>query len=181
MANSPGILVRFAIQREKNEFRSEMEGRDIFEEVEVVFIRALGSKDEVSNIVTDEHRREYADQYKAWKAGQSAPLTGTPLDEWPGVSQSFIDEMRGYGVRSVEQLAALSDGIASQKPGWLTWRSKAQGWLDASSKQADIAAVAQAKAENDELKAQLAELQKMVDALTAPKQDEPKTETEPVA
>lgn len=178
MANSTGLLVRFALQREKNEYRSEIEGRDIYDEVEVVYIRTIGSRDEVSNLVTDEHRREFADDYKAWKAGQAAPLTGTPLDEWPGVSQSFIDEMRSYGVRSVEQLAALSDGIASQKPGWLTMRSRAQGWIENSANQADAAAAelakadaAAAKAENDQLKSELAEMRKMLESLTAPKTD----------
>lgn len=171
MADPTGILVRFAIQREKNEYRSDTEGRDIFEDVEVIFIRAIGSRDEVSNLVTDEHRREFADQYKAWRAGQEAPITGTPLDELPGVSQSFIDEMRSYGVRTVEQLAQLTDGIASQKPGWLTWRSRAQSWLDQAATQASSAAAEEARAENEKLKAEMADLRKMLEALTAPQAD----------
>lgn len=165
MTDTSGLMVRFAMNREKNEPKSLVSGHDVFEEVEVVFIRILGSKDEVVNIVTDDHRQTYADQYRAWKAGQSAPVSGMPLEEWTAASQSFVDDMRGYGVRTVEQLAALSDGIVGAKPGWLTMRSKAAAYLEQA--QADGALAAE-RARTKALEDQLAAMQAQIDALTAP-------------
>lgn len=123
------LLVRFFMGREKNEVRSLEEGRDVFEEVENVSIRVPGSRDEIVHLVTDEHRRRFKDLYKSWKSDQAAPLVGTPLDEWPQASSSFVDEMRLYGVRTVEQLADLSDGVAMSNPGWVTMRTRAVAWL----------------------------------------------------
>ena len=72
MTDTSGLLIRFATLREKNEFKSTTEGHDVFDEIEHIFIRLLGSKDEVCNLVTDEHRSLYAEQYKAWKSGQDS-------------------------------------------------------------------------------------------------------------
>lgn len=165
MSDTSGLLIRFATMREKHEARSLVAGHDVFEEVEVVFIRILGSKDEVANLVTDEHRQIYADQYKAWKAGQAAPVSGMPLEEWTAASQSFIDDMRSYGVRTVEQLAALSDGVVGSRPGWMTMRSKAAAYLE----QAQVdGALAAEQAKTKLLEDQLAALQAQIDTLTAP-------------
>lgn len=165
MSDTSGLLIRFATLREKNEAKSLDAGHDVFDDVEVIFIRILGSKDEVVNLVTDEHRQAYADQYRAWKAGQAAPVSGMPLEEWTAASQSFVDDMRAYGVRTVEQLATLSDGIVGSRPGWMTMRSKAAAYLEQA--QADGALAAE-KARTKALEDQLAAMQAQIDTLTAP-------------
>jgi|694.fasta_scaffold12049_9 hypothetical protein len=156
MMDANQLLIRFALQRSMNEYRTQAEGRPIYDEEEIVFIRVKGSKDEVSHLVTDEIRREYKDLYDRWKTNQAAPLTGTPLDEWPKASVSFIDEMRLYGVRTVEELAGLNDGQVSQNPGWMTFRSQAQAWLEAA---ADSAAVTRLAAQNEALLQRIAALE----------------------
>lgn len=160
-----GLLVRFAMQREKNEHKSLIEGRDIFDEVEVVYIRVPGSKDEITNLVTDDHKKRFSELYRKWRANEAAPITGTPLTEWPAASTSFIDEMRSYGIRTIEQLAELSDGIAMSNPGWLTMRTRAQGFLQAAK---DNAAAESLAVQNRQLQEQLAAMQAQIDALTAP-------------
>lgn len=162
MATPSNLLIRFGVQRTLNEYKSEQEGRPIYDEDEVVAIRVIGSRDEVSHIVTDEIRREYREQYSKWKAGHEAPVSGTPLEEWPKASSSFIDEMRLYGVRTVEELSALSDGIVSSNPGWMTMRTQAQAWLEAAG---DSAAVTRYASENEALKAQLAAMQEQINRM----------------
>jgi hypothetical protein len=48
-------------------------------------------------------------RYDAWKAGQELPPEGTPLAAWNGVSRQLAEKLRMHGVRSVEEVAALTD------------------------------------------------------------------------
>lgn len=165
------LLVRFFMGREKNEVRSLEEGRDVFEEVENVSIRVPGSRDEIVHLVTDEHRRRFKDLYKSWKSDQAAPLVGTPLDEWPQASSSFVDEMRLYGVRTVEQLADLSDGVAMSNPGWVTMRTRAVAWLAEAKATGASSRYAveneQLKRDNEQLQHQMNNLEQIVMNLQA--------------
>lgn len=47
--------------------------------------------------------------YRAWKEGQEIPLNGTPLAVWPGVTPEQIDVFRQFSVRTVEEVAALTE------------------------------------------------------------------------
>jgi len=158
------LLIRFFTLREKNEARSTTEGRDIFDEIECISIRVLGSRDELVTAVTDDYRLRFPDEYKAFKRDQAAPLTGTPLEEWPAAASSFIDEMRVYGIRTVDQLAALSDGIAMINPGWMTMRTRAQAFLDNAKHNAMSESLA---VENATLKQQMAAMQAQMQQLMA--------------
>jgi hypothetical protein len=164
MANSDdkGLMVRFFTHRAPNEAKSLIEGRDIWDEVECISIRVPGSRDHLVNAVNDEYRVRFADEYRAYKRDQVAPLTGTPLEEWPAASTSFVDEMRLYGIRSVEQLAGLSDGAAMVNPGWMTMRTRAQAFLDSAKDNAKTESLA---VENETLKQQMAAMQAQMQRL----------------
>lgn len=47
--------------------------------------------------------------YEAWKKGQEAPVSGTPLAAWNGVSPEQAEILRSRSIRSVEEVAALTD------------------------------------------------------------------------
>ncbi len=47
--------------------------------------------------------------YRAWKEGQEIPLNGTPLAVWPGVTPEQIDVFRQFSVRTVEEVAGLTE------------------------------------------------------------------------
>jgi hypothetical protein len=48
-------------------------------------------------------------RYEAWKTGQEAPPDGTPLAAWNGVSRQLGEKLKMHGVRSVEEVARLTD------------------------------------------------------------------------
>ena len=52
--------------------------------------------------------------YDAWKAGESAPVNGTPLDSLPFVSRDQAETLARVHVRSAEDLAALEDAALSR-------------------------------------------------------------------
>lgn len=151
-----GLLVRFYKTMERNDVRSTVMGKPEFDEVECISIRVPGSRDEHVALVNDEYRERFKDEYRAWKANEGAPITGTPLAEWPAVTVSFVDEMKLVGVRTVEELAGMSDGHAMATPGLQTMKARAIAWLqgqDASS------ALAKAEAREKELLDRIAALE----------------------
>ncbi len=48
-------------------------------------------------------------RYEAWKSNQDLPATGTPLAAWNHLTQTQAEVLRVNGVRSVEDVALLTD------------------------------------------------------------------------
>ena len=48
-------------------------------------------------------------QYDAWKQGQEAPVEGTPLAAWNGISREQADVLKVHSIRTVEEVALLGD------------------------------------------------------------------------
>lgn len=48
--------------------------------------------------------------YKAWKSGKDMPETGLPLSSWPGIGEAEIFELNRVGIKSVEDVAGMSEG-----------------------------------------------------------------------
>jgi hypothetical protein len=79
--------------------------------------------------------------YEAWKKNQEAPLDGTPLDAWPGVTPQQVKIMRDYHLRSVEDFATAPDSTLMKMnfPGIREMQGRAKAFLQAAQGQAQIA------------------------------------------
>jgi hypothetical protein len=167
-----GLLVRFYRTMEPNQERSKLTGKPEFDEVECISIIVPGSRDEHVAIVNDDYRARFGDEYAEWKKRDGAPINGTPLEEWTHASRSFVEEMKTFGVRSVEDLAGLPDVMAMRSPSVMTMKAKAVAWLETAGTEGVAVALA---AENEDLKAQIAALQ----AQLAPKPRKAKAVVDP--
>jgi hypothetical protein len=177
----PMVITSFLVEPIKNDFRSEKEGRDIYDDVVCIRKVVAGSKDEIFRIATDEDKREWPKEYEAFLKRGDEIVSGTPLSEWPSASASFAREMAYFNVRTVEQLAGLADGGAMTMGMGIQEKAvAARAWLQAANgNEAQISKVA---AENQKLgealadamrqmeimKAQMAELQEIAEEKTAP-------------
>lgn len=100
--------------------------------------------------------------YNAWKAGQDAPLDGTALGAWPGVTPDQVDRLKMLRIRTVEDVAAMTDNdVDSFGMGGLSIRQQARAFMEMKKDRTAIAAEvsSQIGAFRDEiadLKAQLA-------------------------
>lgn len=94
--------------------------------------------------------------YTAWKQGQDAPVTGTPLDALPFMTREMVKVLASVHIRSAEDLANGEDAamVKLNIPGIRAIREKARAYLDA---QANVSGVA----------AELAALREQVAMLTA--------------
>src|SRR5215831_17320669 len=94
----------------RDEAASAEAGREIWREVERVRIIIPGAVATVLvKNVSDIERNRWPDEYRAWKAGQEVPLTGTPIEQWPVLNQAHCKILRYHEVRTVEEVARLSD------------------------------------------------------------------------
>lgn len=145
-------FAEFFMYSEENKAKSLEMGRPIFEDK--VYVRIMIPGDKTSEIQrpirfgpTQHHdNQKYAHQYAIFLQGQGADQTliGTPLKEWPPITQSLVKELAFYEIRTVEQLAGVSDGILAKFMGLATHRQKAIDWL-ANAKDGEL--VSQLRAE----------------------------------
>jgi hypothetical protein len=120
--------------------------------------------------------------YEAWKAGREVPLDGTPLAVWPGISQEQGELLRMKGVRTVEQVAALTDTHRQSMgiPGLHDIIDNAKRFLAAQDKGAVARELADKDAKIADLQAQMSELIEMVkEAKAAPAEEAPKRRGRP--
>jgi len=78
--------------------------------------------------------------YDSWKKGEETPLTGTAIKDWPPLSPSARKDILAAGIRTVEDLADMSDSdLTSIGTGALAYKLKAQAWLKASKDTGQVA------------------------------------------
>jgi hypothetical protein len=132
------LYVTFYVRPIKNAFRSEQEGRPIFEEREYIKIIVPGdSKTTVDCPVTDEFRGRFEKQYEKFKKGLAQAVEGTPLEMWPQMTVGLCAELKAMNISTVDQLAALDDSKAQKIMGSHELRRKAQLFLSAAKGEAE--------------------------------------------
>lgn len=166
-ADDKRLHVRFHMHPRKDEDRSTKEGRPIFADTEYVEITVPGDKgNQIDRPARDDDRQRFPRQYAAFKSGKGETHNGTPLSEWPQVTRSQVEELAYFRVKTVEQLAELSDGNARNVGPILALRQKAKDFLE---KAKGGAVESRLRAELDERDSKLAAMQAQIDALIADK------------
>lgn len=178
MDNSPAnLFVEFYEDALEIPFKSEQEGRPVYEQR--IFVRIMVPGDATSIIetpATEQHKDEYRRQYERFQKGMKDVIDGTPLTMWPVVNKSQVKECEFFEIRSVEQLAELSDSSCKRMGmGYMELRSKAKAWLLAAK---DSALVTRQAAENDRLQGEIEALKEQIAQLAQPKRGRPAKETE---
>ena len=152
-AGDKGVHARFYMFPQKNEAKSASAGRPIFEDTEFVEIFASGNS---TNIVRRPARHmdkeRFRRQYEAFKAGTEDQLQGTPLHEVPWITRSQVEELAYLRIRTLEQLANVSDAACGKHVGLYDLKSKAQKALALAEGAAPMTELAK---ENEELKKRL--------------------------
>lgn len=133
------LNVTFSMEPHHNTEKSAREGRPIYDDREYVKIQVPGDKDSVvERPVTEIDRRRFADKYAAFKAGRSQELSGTPLTAVAWMSKSRVRELEYFGVRTLEQLANMSDEAAQKFMGINLLRSYARDHIAAAAEAAPL-------------------------------------------
>jgi uncharacterized coiled-coil protein SlyX len=165
------LIVRFFKHPHKNEHKTEEEGRPIYDDIDYVSIRIPGDKtSEILRPIRAEDKLRFPKHWLQYQTNETQGISGTPLTEWPAISRSQVEELAFFNVKTVEQLAELSDVHCQKWPGVQSLKVRAKAFLEmASSSTAPIERLSAALEERDNIIAtmrqQMADLQNSVDEL----------------
>lgn len=166
------LIVTFFTDKKLLGEKSRAAGRPIYEDREYVRIQIKGQdKQVVVEEVKQSHKEKYPFAYHAFVSKKPAPVIGTPIEQLNGVGPSQAHNLRGLNLRTVEDLAGVTDEntLSAIGMGARDLVKKAKAWIDGqSTKSVDLeqqlAAEREARAEekkrNDALEARLAVLEK---------------------
>lgn len=165
------LLVRFYYKERPDRTKTEELGRPVFKEVAYLEIRAAGHRDiQVCRPASDADKQRFGAHYKAFIDRVEAPVEGMPLSEWPQVTRSQADQLSFLNIKTVEQMASVTDTNISNFAGGYTLRDKAKKWLET----ADVASILK---EKEDLQATIEELQVQVAELMTSMEPVKLTET----
>lgn len=120
---------------------------------------ALENDDEGKKMAFMRHRWSMIEPaYEAWKQGQEMPIDGTPLAAWPGVTPEQVLAIQRLGIRTVEEVATMTDTVIAKLPipSPRDLVKQARAYLDASDRGAAAKKVAEQDAKIEALQEQLA-------------------------
>jgi hypothetical protein len=161
---------RLAVKFEKREVQDMVktleENRPIFKEVVFIKIAVPGDAlTEIDRPMYDSDKNRFPIQWASFlnRQGEEQNYSGTSLKEWPLITKSQAEELRGLKFHTVESIAMSTDQ-AIQKIGMLagmspySFREKAQSFLKMAKEGADVnareAELNALKEENAKLKAE---------------------------
>ena len=177
------LAVQFYKKSLKQDIASDEAGRPIFKEFDFVRIMIPGDNlTEIDTYAQESHKQRFPRQWAHYQnqVANHEDIIGTPLDQWPQVTRSQADELRGLKFHTVESIADCSDQqlqrigmVAGMSP--YNFRLKAKAFLNLANDSAEVAhreAEMQAlRLENDKIKAEtdakLAAMQEQMSALLA--------------
>lgn len=171
------LIIEFFLDKKLMGAKSEAAKRQIYEDREYVRIMIKGQDKQIAvHEVTNEHRNRFPIAYQRFVQQKPAPMVGTPVEMMPGVGPSLGHHLKGLNLRSIEDLANISDENVLQGigPGSRDLVNRAKAWLAnqapaATALQDELAAERAARAEAERKAAEdLKALQERLAALEKP-------------
>jgi len=171
------LAVQFYKKSVKQDIASDEAGRPIFKEFDFVKIMIPGDNlTEIDTYAQNSHKQRFPRQWAHYQnqMGSHEDVVGTPLEQWPQVTRSQAEELRGLKFHTVESIADCSDQqlqrigmVAGMSPH--NFRLKAKAFLNLAT---DSAEVAQREAELNALKEENAKIKAETDAKLAAMQEQ---------
>ncbi len=153
------LLVKFFYKTREDKVETRRQGRPIFKEVEYVDIKIAGDRaGGVCRPARGADKERFPRHYLAFKNRVEAPVTGTPLAEWSLIPRSAIEQLTYANVKTVEQLALLSDEYASQIQGGYGYKAKAAKYLEDVKELEEVGNIQELKDQNSKLEGDVSEL-----------------------
>lgn len=137
----------------------------------------LGESTVTKRLATDRDKQEYAAAWKAFDEGREPPLSGTPIEDLPGITERIAALAAIHGIRTIEQMAGDQRAAMAMGMEGREWAARAKAWLEAKAGAAALdqaAALAAMQAQIERMTAAMAAMQTQIEvkdaALSALKQ-----------
>jgi hypothetical protein len=162
-----GLLVKYFYKERPDSAASAENGYPTFKEVPYIEIRIPGQRDaQACRPASEADNQRFPAHYKAFLDRVEAPIEGMPLAEWPQVTRSQVEALAFNSIKTVEQLAAVSDTNISGFMGGYGLKAKAQKWLEMNSAET-------VDREKEEMRETIADMQAQIADLLAGRADVP--------
>lgn len=159
------LAVRLYTAAIRNDWKSTQEGRPIFDDTLMIEIRVRGDRNSViQRPVRPEDKARFRGVFAAHEKGEKEGSSGTPLSQWPLMTQSQVEEMKYLGFHTVENVAEAHDGVLGKFPGLRAMQEKAKLYLEQASGGAPLERLAK---ENEGLKSQAEVQQRTIQELSS--------------
>lgn len=143
--------VTFEVRAVEDRQASIEQGRFVGRDVVYALITPMGSKDRIEQVASEwlqqleRDSREgrfpqawldaFKGAHKAFLEGREAPLNGTRLADWPGISPAQYRTLESLGVRTIEDLASANEELLMHLGmGGRSLKQRAQDWLQNATK-----------------------------------------------
>jgi hypothetical protein len=168
------LVVKFRADKVKNEAKTKLAGRPIFDDIELVEVRTAADRNtikvfpahaqhrwttnEEGEQVIETYAMRWSEQYRRFREGRMQIQDGTPLSELPFLTEAKRAELKALNIHTAETLAAL-DGLALKTLGMggRELKNQAEAYIGNASGSATVTRMA----------TQIAELQAQIAALSA--------------
>jgi len=130
--DTKGLYAQFYMEAVQDQAASLEAGRPIFKEVEMILVGIIGDRTTTDVMESNDYQRQrFGKQYHAFRRGMSTDeTTGTPLSEVPWMSKSQIEEFKFLKIRSLEDLANVSDSVCTKVSGLFALKARATAWIE---------------------------------------------------
>ena len=141
------LAVQFYKKSLKQDLASDEAGRPIFKEFDFVRIMIPGDNlTEIDTYAQESHKQRFPRQWAHYQnqVSNHQDIIGTPLEQWPQITRSQAEELRGLKFHTVEAIADCSDQqlqrigmVAGCSPH--NFRLKAKAFLNLATDSAEVA------------------------------------------
>lgn len=158
-ASDAKLFVEFSVEPLLDDEATAKAGRPIYKDADFIRICRPGDNtDVVHRPVWMDPRHAYSDfhrfgkKYEAWKSGQSALASGTPLSALEAFGLLTRADVATYGhanIRTAEQFVGMADVDSQKFPGFSILKEKIQRFLDSAKAEAPAAELRKELADRD--------------------------------
>jgi hypothetical protein len=130
------LMIKFELFPHPNEIKSLEAGHPVYDDKEYITIIVPGDKTSiVHRPVWAQDKERFARQYAQFKQGQEQSVVGLPLKLWGGMTLGQAKEFEYFNVKTVEQLAEMSDGNGISIQGFNGLKQRAKDYIAATREQ----------------------------------------------
>lgn len=159
-----GCIPEFYMRAVQHSAKTREAGRPIFEQKPYVRILIPGQRNSlVDRPVRAEDQTRWPDAWRRFEERQEQVVDGMPIEHWPFLTVAQVAELRALNIRTVEQIAALSDaGLDNIGVGARELQKRARQFL-----QPPTDTERELRHENERLRGEVDALKARFDALSA--------------
>lgn len=160
------LLVKFFFKPMLDKEKSAQEQRAVYKDRLYISITIPGSREATVRVAHAGDLERFPEHYARFKNRVEEPQEGTPLKEWPMITRSMAEELSFLNVKTVEQLAGMTDTHAGKLMSGYQLKQDAKDWLERTKKDVSESKLQKELSERDET---IAKMQAQIEELMKPK------------